>query len=224
MFSKIQLLADSDAIVARFDANTGDNRHSFEPRNEISGFEHALHPIIIYAHQPQCANARWGLIPPAWQKQPEDIWNFTISAKLEYIAKRYSWQKVAANRCLIPATAFFEYHWNDPAGRSKTKFMVKSADDDLFALAGLFADWQATDGSWLRTFVVCTTKANDIMTFVHNKDVAKNYHRMPVMLHREDEKKWLDPTIPYLQFGYPTYRPNLIAIPQDNQPVQTKLF
>jgi len=214
MFSRIQLLADPQTIAERFDviADTG----TFLPSNEITGFDHALHPVITNNNSGLlCGNYRWGLVPPDWKKRPADIWNHTISAKLEYIGRRYAWQKVSLNRCLVPVTGYFEYHWNDPKGKSKTKYIMTDAAETLFALAGLFSVWIDLEGKPLHTFAICTTEANETMTFVHNKDVKRNYHRMPVMLNKADEKDWLDPSIPYMDFSFPNYKPNLIATVAD---------
>jgi putative SOS response-associated peptidase YedK len=225
MFSRMQLLADTQEIAARFGAYQLKNQPPFLPKAEISAFDHAMHPIIMN-EEPQlvCDDFRWGLVPPDWRKRPEDIWNHTVSAKLEYLSKRYAWQKVSGNRCLVPATAYFEYHWNDAKGNSKTKYMIKNTED-MFALAGLFSIWQDPNGDFLKTFAVCTTSANETMAFVHNKDATKNYHRMPVMLNQGDEKSWLDPSIPYLEFSYPNYRPELVAAPVgQSRQGQQKLF
>lgn len=217
MFSRIQLLSDSEAVALRFGAEI-QQQEPFSPKTEISGFEHAFHPIIVQNDKELILqSSRWGLVPPDWKKTPEEIWNHTISAKLEYINKRYAWQKVSQNRCLVPVTAYFEYHWNDAKGSSKTKYKIKNTEEELFALAGLYSLWQSSNGWQLHTFAVCTTKANEIMKFVHNKDAAKNYHRMPVMLSRNDEKKWLDAAVEYMDFSFPNYRPNLIATPANNR-------
>jgi putative SOS response-associated peptidase YedK len=226
MFSRMQLLADSQAVALRFGAKGIQDDYSFFPKAEISGFEHALHPILLQNNgQLVCSHFYWGLVPPDWKKKPEDIWNHTISAKLEYISRRYAWQKVSQNRCLIPATAYFEYHWNDPKGNSKTKFIIKNDAVELFALAGLFSSWRNQEGNLLNTFAACTTMANETMRFVHNKDAGKNYHRMPVMLNRSDEKSWLDATIPYMDFAFPNYQPKLVATPvETSASEQIRLF
>ncbi len=226
MFSKMQLLTDNEAIALRFNSNLIKPTVPFLPKHEISGFDHSPHPIIIKEdHQLICDYFRWGLVPPDWRKGPSAIWNHTISAKLEYLHKRYAWQKVSQNRCLIPVTAYFEYRWNDPKGTSKTKYIINHATEDLFALAGLYSFFRDPHGNSLSTFAVCTTEANEIMKFVHNKDAAKNYHRMPVMLNRNDEESWLDISIPYTDFAFPNYQPNLAAMPLGAHPeTQTTLF
>jgi putative SOS response-associated peptidase YedK len=226
MFSRMQLLADTQMVATRFNVQKIENPEIFLPKMDISGFDHAAHPVIMRdSGQLICDDFHWGLVPPDWGKAPADIWNHTISAKLEYLDKRYAWQKVANNRCLVPATAYFEYHWNDAKGNSKTKYIIKNARADMFALAGLFSVWRNPQGRLLQTFAVCTTEANEIMQYVHNKDAEKNYHRMPVMLNRGVEKNWLDESIPYMDFAFPNYQPDLTAIPEEQTvPLQVKLF
>lgn len=212
MFSRMQLLSTVTEITQRFDV-TFLGEVSFQPSEVISAFDHLPHPIIT-SQSPNVAdcNYRWGLIPPDWNKSPAQIWNHTISAKLEYLDKRYSWKQISNNRCLIPATAYYEFHWNDVKGKSKTRYTIRSTNSTLFSLAGLYSKWNAGNQT-LHTFAVCTTNANEIMQFVHNKDAAKNYHRMPIMLNAGHERDWLDTGIHYLDFAFPNYRPNLIAEP-----------
>jgi putative SOS response-associated peptidase YedK len=196
----------------------------FQPADVISAFDHRPHPVIT-SGQPTLLTLdyRWGLVPPDWKKLPEDIWNHTISAKLEYLHKRYSWQKVSINRCLLPVTGYYEYHWNDAKGKSKTRFIIKSTEHPIVALAGLYSHW-IFNGKLFHTFAVCTTQGNDVMKFVHNKDAAKNYSRMPVMLNHGDEANWLNAEIPALDFAFPNYDPDLIALPDVGFSGQPLLF
>lgn len=55
-----------------------------------------------------------------------------------------------------------------------------------FAMAGLWDDWKSPEGRDVRTFTIITTGANDVMKPIHD--------RMPVILSREGEATWLDPT------------------------------
>jgi len=222
MFSRMQLLATPGEISRRFGVGLL-AAERFTPEHFINAFDHSRHPIITSAN-PTVADCsyRWGLVPPDWQKSPEAIWNHTISAKLEYIGRRYAWKKVADNRCLIPATAYFEFHWNDKKGKSKTKYIIRNRETLIFALAGLHSEWE-NGGHVLHTFAVCTTVGNEIMQFVHNKDAARNYFRMPVMLNSGDEFEWLNPKNDYMDFGYPNYQPNLFAEP-DIEAFQGVLF
>ncbi|MNG38083.1 hypothetical protein D3C84_1256390 [compost metagenome] len=54
---------------------------------------------------------------------------------------------------------------------------------------------------------MCTTVANELMSYIHNKKL-----RMPIVLHKEDESKWLDSSTNILDFSFPTYDTKLKAI------------
>lgn len=94
-----------------------------------------------------------------------------------------------SQRCLIPASAFFE--WAASAGASaaspgrKTKYRIARRDEDLFALAGLYDRWKSPTGEELATCTIITTTLNAVMAPIHT--------RMPVILLPEEEDAWLDP-------------------------------
>ena len=191
-------------------------------------FDHPYCPIVK-ADNPNvlCTNYRWGLIPANWQKTPKEIWDSTYNAKIEYLFKRYAYKNITHQRCLVPSTSYFEYHWNDAKGKTKTLYEVIHHDIEIFTLAGLYSTYVSTDGEIYNTYTVITTEANDRMRFVHNKDAQKDYHRMPLMLNPEDERSWLDTKIPYMDFAYPNYQPRLIAEPAEGErlpPPQLSLF
>jgi putative SOS response-associated peptidase YedK len=56
---------------------------------------------------------------------------------------------------------------------------------DLFAFAGLWEEFEDTDGNEIQTFMVFTQESNSL--------VAQVQDRMPVILSKENEKLWLDP-------------------------------
>ncbi|HEX8561619.1 MAG TPA: SOS response-associated peptidase family protein [Flavobacterium sp.] len=226
MCKRVQFQADINEVAKRFSVSMVESNPLIQPQTELIGFDHPFHPVIK-ADTPDTlsTNFQWGLIPPDWNKLPNGIWNHTVNAKLEYLSRRYSWSKVTQNRCLVPVTAYYEFHWNDPKGKSKTKFVVKNFESEIFALAGLHSAWTDKTGKVYHTFTICTTRGNETMEFVHNKDAAKDYHRMPVMFNKEDERYWLDTSLDYMDFAYPNYKPKLVAAPVEGEPaVQLGLF
>jgi|GEM_PF-1792699 len=227
MASSMILEATPDDLSSRYGATTGERSiGTLCLFREVSAFDHLQYPIIVNS-VPQAFQSgyRWGLVPPDWKRAPDDIWNHTYKAKLEYLGKRYAWSKVLANRCLVPATAYFEYHWEDPKGKLKTKYRIESVDETIFSIAGLYSVWQNPEGRQVCTYTICTTTGNEIMKFVHNKDIAKEYYRMPVMLHSSDERNWLDASVPHQEFAYPKYKPRLSATRvSDARNIQTTLF
>ena len=127
---------------------------------------------------------RWGLVP-VWAKDPR-IGSKMINARSEGIAGKPSFKRpLRFQRCLIPASAFFEWHGSPGA---KVKYRIARKDGGLFGFAGLYDTWRDPSGpigSELTTCTIITTQPNDLVAPIHN--------RMPVILLPEDEDHWLDP-------------------------------
>jgi putative SOS response-associated peptidase YedK len=112
---------------------------------------------------------------------------------------------------LIVVSAYFDWHWNDPAGKSKTKYEIHSATEELFYLAGIYNSWQDKEGNKWNTYSIVTTAANETMQYIHNRKEAEGDQRMPIYIKREDEKAWLDANNNTMDFAYPNYNPPLIG-------------
>ncbi len=125
---------------------------------------------------------RWGLVP-YFTKQLSDVKGIsTINAKAEGIEKSPTWRTpFRKRRCLVPADGFYE--WKRIDEKSKQPFAFQMASREPFAFAGLWDGWKAPDGSWLQSYSIITTDANELMARIHN--------RMPVILHPKDHDRWL---------------------------------
>jgi putative SOS response-associated peptidase YedK len=124
---------------------------------------------------------QWGLIP-SWAKDPR-IGTKMINARAEGIESKPSFKRpLRSQRCIIPASAFFEWKGNPGA---KAKYRIARKDGDLFGFAGLYDTWRDPTGGELTTCTIITTQPNDIVAPIHN--------RMPVILLPNDEDHWLDP-------------------------------
>lgn len=127
------------------------------------------------------SSAKWGLVP-SWAKDPR-IGSKMINARAEGIETKPSFKKpLRFQRCIIPASAFFEWKGNPGA---KVKYRIGRKDGDLFGFAGLYDTWRDPQGDELTTCTIITTEPNVLVSSIHN--------RMPVMLLPEDEERWIDP-------------------------------
>jgi putative SOS response-associated peptidase YedK len=88
---------------------------------------------------------------------------------------------VNKRRCLIPIAGYYEWQGSKPP---KTPFYIYLKSAEPFALAGLWDTWKKPDGSVLESFSIITTEPNDFMRRIHR--------RMPLILHKDDERAWLD--------------------------------
>lgn len=127
---------------------------------------------------------RWGLVP-AWAKDPR-IGSKMINARAESIESKPSFKRpLRFQRCIIPASAFFE--WQGSPG-AKVKYRIARKDVGLVGFAGLYDTWRNPSdpaGDELITCTIITTQPNGLVAPIHN--------RMPVILLGEDEDYWLDP-------------------------------
>lgn len=123
----------------------------------------------------------WGLVP-SWIRdaRPE---HRPINARSEEAAgKPYFRGAMRHRRCLIPATGFYEWERRGP---QRQPYFFYREDRQPFAMAGLWENWLASDGSELLSCAILTTQANGLLSDLH--------HRMPVILPPERHAAWLFP-------------------------------
>lgn len=121
---------------------------------------------------------RWGLIP-SWAKELS-IGNRLINARAETLAEKPSFKHAFLNRrCLVPATGFFEWK----RGTEKIPYHIRLKSGEPFCFAGLWDKWTAGDGEIVHSFTIVTTSPNPLMEQIHD--------RMPVILPREEEQRWI---------------------------------
>ena len=184
------------------------NAHILEPRlfraqNHINGFEFPKTPIIIDKNPSIIEHFNWGLIP-SWAKD-DQIKSMTLNAKIETLDQKPAFRDVMVNRCLVIANGFYEWQWLDSKGKNKIKYEIGIEEKNLFAFAGLYSIWEnPMSGEIKNTYTIVTTIANPLMAEIHN--IKK---RMPVILHPNDEEKWLN-NQSAVNFAFP-YSLNLTA-------------
>lgn len=121
---------------------------------------------------------RWGLIP-FWAKDIS-IGNKMINARAETIIEKPSFKQAFRNRrCLVLSNGFFEWE----KSKEKTPYRICLQDCAPFSMAGIWESWKSVEGEMIRSFSIITTRANSLIENIHD--------RMPVILKREDENKWL---------------------------------
>ena len=145
-------------------------------------------PAICSGNPDKIRLLKWGLIP-SWIKsgdEANEIRFKTFNARAESIDVKPSFSSsFKSKRCIIPVKGFFEWQH---VGAKKIPWYIKSTDDGIIYLAGLWDEWVDTNtNERFSTFSIVTTDANPLMAEIHNS--AK---RMPVILDRATERKWID--------------------------------
>lgn len=142
-------------------------------------------PVVrMFDAQREGLTMRWGLIPYFARGIPTKY--STINAALEKIQDGPTWRGPwkRAQRCLLPASGFYEWHVN--ADATKTPFYITLADQPVFGLAGLWESSVTEEGAAILSCTIITMAPNHLMAQIHN---AKQ--RMPAILSREDIAVWL---------------------------------
>jgi putative SOS response-associated peptidase YedK len=155
---------------------------------QVSGFTHPKLGIYTNALPTKPTLSVWGLLP-AWSKDKE-IWNNTLNARVETIFEKPAFKESAKNkRCLIYLDGFYEHQHV----KSKTyPYYIHRNDSDPMVVAGLWNDWtDKLTGEIINTFSIVTTKANKLMSVIHNNPKLPE-PRMPMILHEDMEDAWLN--------------------------------
>jgi putative SOS response-associated peptidase YedK len=128
---------------------------------------------------------QWGLVP-SWSKDKK-IGSKLINARIESLTEKPMFNALLkTNRCIIPMDGFYEWKRN---GNAKIPFRIITKDQKIFAVAGLWSRCLIeSTGELIFSFTVITNHPNVLMEKIHD--------RMPAILMPENEKIWLDETIP----------------------------
>lgn len=195
MCGRFSLLSDLHDIIRRFNIAQIGTEADFSPRYNIAPSQ-KVWTVVNDGKNNRLGQLRWGLIP-FWAKEAS-IGNRLINARAETLAVKPSFKYAfRKRRCLILADSFYEWK-QTPSGRKKP-MRIRLTTEEPFAFAGLWERWKAPDGEEVTTCTIVTTEANAFLKPIH--------HRMPVILHKEEERTWLDRTIEDRRLLEPLFTP-----------------
>ncbi|WP_137286570.1 SOS response-associated peptidase [Halorussus salinisoli] len=170
MCGRTSLFAPPELVAERFDAEPV---RPLEPRYNVAPGQE--HPVVRNDNADAIRFPTWGLVPQWADGSPS---SGHVNARAETLAEKPSFREVfAERRCLVLADGF--YDWKEtPTG--KQPYRIERENRDPFAFAGL---WEPSGDGERATFTIVTTEPNAVVEPVH--------HRMPVILDREEERRWL---------------------------------
>jgi putative SOS response-associated peptidase YedK len=151
-----------------------------EPRYNIAPTDPVL-AVRERAEERDLGRLRWGLLPGKWATESGQ--RPLINARAETIMRQAAFaESFRERRCLIPADGFYEWR-RDEGG--KVPLWFHRPDDELFAFAGIWAEYTPRGGDPVTSCAIVTCAPNELMRPIHD--------RMPVILDPEVEATWLDP-------------------------------
>jgi putative SOS response-associated peptidase YedK len=175
----------------------------------INGFSYPNIPIVLDSKLDIITtNFTWGLLP---DNRDKDFRKSTLNARVETLEEKPSFAPSINKRCLVLVTAYYDWHWNDPTGKSKSKYQINSQIDEVFFLAGIYNSFTDKNGETWNTYSIVTTEADQMMKYIHNRKEAEGDQRMPIVIKNTDEKAWLDSKNHPSEFAYPNCKPSIIG-------------
>lgn len=177
MCGRFVLQTDLSRIIESFDIQeiTG----QYRPSNNIFPGQQIV--AIVHDNKNRLVEFKRGLIP-WWSKDPS-IGNRMINARAETIAEKPSFrQAFKKRRCLIVADGFYEWQ---KIGKVKKPLYFNLKSGATFGFAGLHETWTSADKQEIHTCTIVTTAANQLIEPIHD--------RMPVIVPKDLEMKWIDP-------------------------------
>jgi putative SOS response-associated peptidase YedK len=174
-------LADPEKIKKRFEVSNKlpllDPNYNIAPSFTV--------PIITKNSPNKGVMAKWGFIPVWEQKKPNPFTLINVRSET-CKEKPYFKNVLLSSRCLIPTTGFYE--WKEIKLEKKPEkipFFVSLMDQELFAFAGVYSMYEDAEGKPHYFFAILTSEPNSFMKGIHR--------RMPVILDKKEEEKYLDP-------------------------------
>jgi putative SOS response-associated peptidase YedK len=190
MCGRYSLFTPPDELADRFGVDVPADfpaRYNAAPGQQL--------PVVTADHPDRLTHQKWGLIP-SWS---DDGTGGLINARSETVHEKPAFREAyRSRRCLVPADGFYEWVEAEDGG-GKRPYRVALADDEPFAMAGLWERWTPSEkqtglGDFggggpdrsvepVETFTVLTTEPNELVADLH--------HRMAVLLEPGEEERWL---------------------------------
>lgn len=196
---KIEPIKDGwSALVALLTPAEIEALRSIEARLDIRPTQ--MVPVVRWAKgepKPKLVEMRWGFIPTWWKqdKPPQS----TFNARSDEAQQKPMWRHAVRHaRCLIPCTGWFEWVQvvNPETGEvamrpggakpQKTPVEMSCPSSPTFCFASLWSR-VTFKGEEIETCTILTRPAIQPLIKIHD--------RMPVLVHPDDYREWLNPEV-----------------------------
>ena len=185
MCGRASLTANEKELEDRF--NSTFYTEDIERYNPVPNYNFApgqYFPVITNIDHRHFNVFKWGLIP-FWAKN-DKIGFKMINARAETIGSQRAYQAAFnRRRCLIPLDGFYEWK---KIKKIKQPYRIVRNDKSIFSVAGLWESWDDSENNTINTFTIITVPANSLIKRIHD--------RMPAILFEDEEKMWIDNSIP----------------------------
>ncbi|KAA0547054.1 SOS response-associated peptidase [Bacillus sp. BGMRC 2118] len=183
MCGRFTLYADYRYLIDRFDIEAAIQEELYTPSYNVAPSQSVI-SVINDGVKNRLGKMRWGLIP-SFANDHKTGYKM-VNARAETLTEKPSFRHAyKKRRCLILADSIYE--WKRLDAKTKQPMRIKLKSDDVFVMAGIWEKWISPTGESIFSCSIITTTVNETVAPIHD--------RMPVILQRDDEKKWLNPAI-----------------------------
>lgn len=176
MIERYSITASAEKIEKRFGTDVLD---TYWPNFNAAPTQ--LLPVITTASPQGISTFYWGT-SPEWSKN-KALSEKIVNIHAESIPEKPMLKKgLMKNRCLVPADGF--YAWKKVGKKTSIPYRLVANDQELFSFAGIWEEFEDTDGNEFHTFSIITVESAGIVATIHE--------RMPVIFTREQEEIWMD--------------------------------
>lgn len=128
------------------------------------------------------------IVPMQWGYMPVQTKAFSsnlrINTRLETLINNgISIEPSVNNRCIIPASGFYEW---EKRGSERSPYYFFSEEQEFICFAGVWRKAMTTDQRKTNVFTIITTEANHQVATIHS--------RMPLILNSAGVNNWLNDT------------------------------
>lgn len=176
MIERYSIHATQAQLVERFKI---EESVAYKPRYNAAPSQ--LLPVITHESPQGFSYFYWGTAPQ-WARN-KTLAERIINTRAELITEKPVFKKqLMRYRCLIPADGF--YAWKKVGKKTSIPWRFIAKSKKVVSFAGLWEEYDDSEGNAFHTFSIITVPANDT--------VASVTDRMPVIFNRTEEEIWLD--------------------------------
>ncbi|MEH0155662.1 SOS response-associated peptidase [Limibacter armeniacum] len=177
MCGRYTLVKTEDQIEKRFKVKGGTKK----VRPLYNAAPSQFLPVVSSQDPSSLSYYRWGLVP-YWSQDDFSGKFSTINARTETVDEKATFKRAFLSQpCLVIADGYYE--WKKEGGQ-KIPYRIVNSNQSLFAMAGIWDQWESHTGEALFSFSILTVPASKNLTTLHE--------RMPVILPASAETSWLD--------------------------------
>lgn len=175
MVNRYSLAATADQLAERYQIEISP---AYKPNFNASPSQ--LLPVITNTGPQGLSFFYWGLAPQ-WAKN-KTISEKLINARTELFGEKPVMKKnLMQRRCLVPADGF--YGWKKVGKKAMIPHRLVLKSREVFSIAGLWDEYDDEQGESFHTFSIITVPSNELTAAISE--------RMPVIIDKSQEKKWL---------------------------------